>query len=170
MVWCQVQVGVIPAEASAPVSKTTQQREIAVLSAAKSGLASLKPNDWILIADKAARCRFENGDKIVRQGKTVEGLYVLLKGSASVRLSPPGGPRTIGAGDVCGEISFLDGQPASADVVAEEEVEAYFLDRPTLETLFELFPHLGSRFYQSLALILSRRLRDVIEHDGTRRT
>jgi hypothetical protein len=30
-----------------------------------------------------------------------------------------------------------------------------------------LFPHLGSRFYQSLAAILSQRLRDVI---GARKT
>jgi len=141
-----------------------------MLSAARNGLASLKLNDWMLIADKAARRRFANGEKIVRRGKKVEGLYVLLKGSASVRLSPQGAPRTIGAGDVCGEISFLDEEPASADVVAEEEVEAYVLDRSTVQTLIQLFPHLGSRFYQSLAAILSRRLRDVIGQDGTRGT
>jgi CRP-like cAMP-binding protein len=47
-------------------------------------------------------------------------------------------------------------------VVANDAVEAYFIDRPTLQSLFELFPHLGSRFYQSLAGILSRRLREVI--------
>jgi hypothetical protein len=29
--------------------------------------------------------------------------------------------------------------------------------------MFELFPHLGSRFYHSLAAILSRRLREMID-------
>ena len=52
---------------------------------------------------------------------------------------------------------------ASANVIAETDVEAYHLDRPTLQSLFELFPHLGSRFYRSLATNLSRRLRDLIE-------
>jgi CRP-like cAMP-binding protein len=66
------------------------------------------------------------------------------------------------AGEVCGEISFLDELPATADVVAKEAVEAYYLDRPTLKSLFELFPHLASRFYHSLAGILSRRLRELI--------
>ena len=132
------------------------------MSAAKNGLACLKANDWILIADKAVRRRFKSGEKIVWRAKKVEGLYVLLKGSATVRLSPHGGPRTMGPGDVCGEVSFLDGLPASADVVADGEVEAYFLDRATVQTLIELFPHLGSRLYQSLAAILSQRLRDVI--------
>jgi hypothetical protein len=31
-----------------------------------------------------------------------------------------------------------------------------------LEDLFELYPHLASRFYRSLAVILSRRLREQI--------
>jgi CRP-like cAMP-binding protein len=59
-------------------------------------------------------------------------------------------------------MSFLDDVPASADVIAQQDVEAYYLDRPTLEGLFELFPHLASRFYRSLATNLSHRLRDWI--------
>jgi CRP-like cAMP-binding protein len=47
-------------------------------------------------------------------------------------------------------------------VVAEVDVEAYHLDRTTLQSMFELFPHLGSRFYRSVATNLSRRLRDLI--------
>jgi CRP-like cAMP-binding protein len=47
--------------------------------------------------------------------------------------------------------------------VADGDVEAYRLDRLTLQSLFELFPHLGSRFYRSLATNLSHRLRDLIE-------
>jgi CRP-like cAMP-binding protein len=68
----------------------------------------------------------------------------------------------IGAGEPCGEISFLDELPATANVVATDDVETYYLDRATLQSMFELFPHLGSRFYHSLAAILSRRLREII--------
>jgi len=59
-------------------------------------------------------------------------------------------------------MSFLEDTAASASVVAEQDVEAYHLDRRTLESLFELFPHLASRFYRSLATNLSRRLREMI--------
>jgi len=52
-------------------------------------------------------------------------------------------------------------------VVAEKEVEAYHLDRLALESLFELFPHLASRFYRSLATNLSRRLRELIAPDSS---
>jgi len=51
--------------------------------------------------------------------------------------------------------------------VAKEALEAYYLDRPTLQSMFELYPHLGSRFYRSLASILSRRLRELIDPAGT---
>jgi CRP-like cAMP-binding protein len=80
-----------------------------------------------------------------------------------VQIAGLGKAREIGPGEICGEISFLDELPATADIVAIEPVWAYYLDRPTLQSLFELFPHLGSRFYRSMALIVSRRLREVID-------
>jgi len=140
----------------------TQQQDVSVLSTAQHGLTFLTANDWKLIADKAMRRDFKRSNTIVGRGKRTHGIFLLLKGTASVQI-PSQGARRIGPGEICGEISFLDELPATANVVAEEEVVAYYLDRPTLQSLFELFPHLGSRFYQSLASILSRRLRELID-------
>ena len=70
--------------------------------------------------------------------------------------------RVIGPGEICGEMSFLEDAPASASVIAEGELDAYHLERSALESLFELFPHLASRFYRSLAMNLSRRLRALL--------
>jgi len=143
------------------MSKGNQQQDVSVLSAAKRGLVYLTPNDWALVADKAARLKFKPGDLLVTQGKRTHGVYLLLKGTATVQI-PSMGTHVINPGEACGEISFLDELPATANVAAKEEVEVYYLDRPTLQSVFELFPHLGSRFYQSLAAILSRRLRELI--------
>lgn len=143
------------------MSKASQQQDVSVLSAAKSGLVYLTPNDWALIADKAVRKQFKAGEAIVQQGKRTHGVFLLLKGCATVQI-PLKGTLGIGPGEACGEISLLDELPATVNVVAKEDVEAYYLDRPTLQSMFELFPHLGSRFYQSLAAILSRRLRELI--------
>ena len=144
--------------------KASPQNDLSVLSSSKSGLVYLTANDWMLIADKAARRNFEAGESIVQRGKRTHGVFLLLKGSASVELPSKGPSPTIGPGEVCGEISFLDEQPATVNVVANEAVEALFLDRPMLQSLFELYPHLGSRFYHSLACSMSRRLRDLIGH------
>lgn len=145
------------------MTKAIQQQDVSVLSAAKHGLRYLTANDWALIADKSVRVTFKAGDYIVQQGKQTSGIYLLLKGSASVQIPTQEIPPAIGPGEVCGEISFIDEQPATVSVKAKEPVEAFLLDRPTLQTMFELFPHLGSRFYRSLAASLSHRLRALIE-------
>ena len=106
--------------------------------------------------------QFKVGEAIVHKGTPTNGLYLVLTGTAAVQIPSHKGPLAVSAGDVCGEISFLDELPATADVVAKDAVEAYYLDRPTLQSLFELFPHMGSRFYHSLAAILSRRVRELI--------
>ena len=142
--------------------KPSQQQDLSLLSSSKNGLVYLTANDWALIADKAIRRKFKSGESLVQEGRRTHGVFVLMQGAAVVQIPGHGPARDIGPGEVCGEISFLDELPATANVIARDETEAYYLDRPTLLSLFELFPHLGSRFYRSLASILSRRLREVI--------
>ncbi len=137
--------------------------ELTVLSSSKDGLIYLTANDWSLVADKASRTHFEKGEVLVQRGKKANGVYLLLKGNARVQIPSQPAGRKLGPGEICGEMSYLEDAPASANVIADTEVEAYHLDRPALQSLFELFPHLGSRFYRSLATNLSRRLRDLIE-------
>jgi len=148
------------------MSKATQQTDLAVLSSSRQGLVYLTQNDWVLIADKATRRQFKAGETLVLRGRRTHGIYLLLRGTASVEIRPQDALRVIGPGEVCGEISFLDDLPATANVVAKEDVDVFYLDRPALQSMFELFPHLGSRFYQSLASILSRRLREIIGEPG----
>jgi CRP/FNR family transcriptional regulator, cyclic AMP receptor protein len=149
------------------MSKETQQQDVAALSSSKRGLTYLSPNDWTLIADKAVRKQFKGGSHIIQQGKRTNGIYLLLKGTATVEIPASGAALpAIGPGEVCGEISFLDEEPATVNVVANDNVEAYYLDRPTLQSLFELFPHLGSRFYRSIACSLSRRMRSLLHQSA----
>ena len=149
--------------------KATQQQEVSVLSSSKRGLVYLTANDWMLIADKAVRRQFKAGDSIIQQGKRTHGIFVLVKGKASVEIPSQETLPAVAPGEVCGEISFLDEEPATVNVVASEAVEAYYLDRPTLQSLFELYPHLGSRFYHSLACSMSRRLRELIGQAAQKR-
>jgi len=144
------------------MSKDSQPQETSVLSENKHGLVYLTANDWALIGDKATRRKFKAGEHLVQRDRRSHGVFVLVRGTAAVQIPSQGKPPEIGPGEVCGEISFLDDLPATADVVANCATEALFLDRATLQSLFELFPHLGSRFFHSLAAILARRLREVI--------
>jgi CRP-like cAMP-binding protein len=116
------------------------------------------PNDWSLILDKSKRQSFRKGEKLVEQGKQARVLYLLAAGKVNITVS---GTRVaqIDPGEICGDMAFLENSVASATASAEEQVETYALEWSSLEDLFELFPHLASRFYRSLAVNLSRRLR-----------
>ena len=146
------------------------QQDISVLSTAKNGLVYLTANDWALVLDKALRREFKPGEAIVQMGRRTHGVFLLLKGTASVEIAAKTSQLGVSPGEACGEISFLDELPATANVLANEAVEALYLDRPTLHQLFELFPHLGSRFYHSMSAILARRLRELIGPAGSAKT
>jgi CRP-like cAMP-binding protein len=147
-----------------PQSKkdSAQQELLAILQSAKNGLEYLTPNDWALIVDRAKRISFHKGDVLIQHGKQVKTIYLLVYGTAKVESLSKALIARIGPGQVCGEMAFLERGAASATVTAEEELEACSIDWIELTDLFELFPHLGSRFYRSLAVSLSRRLRDQI--------
>ncbi|GAC1512874.1 MAG: hypothetical protein NVS1B11_23870 [Terriglobales bacterium] len=122
----------------------------------------LTPNDWILIVDKAEQLSFKKGDKLLEEGKTAKTVYLMLKGMAVIRTNSKARVAKIGPGEICEEMAYLESAQASATVVAEEDLEAYAISWTVLDSLFELYPHLASRFYLSLALNLSRRLRKQI--------
>jgi len=140
----------------------THDQLFPVLSTAKGGLTYLTQNDWALITDKAKRVNFRKGDTLIQKAKHPNGVYVILKGSARVEIGSDAAISNLGPGQICGEMSFLEGTPAAATVLALEDVETYFIEQKTLQGLFELFPHLASRFYRSIATNLSRRLRELI--------
>lgn len=123
-------------------------------------LEYLTANDWVLIGDHAQRVTFQPRQMLIRAALPTEAVFVIVSGTARVEV---GGKAiaSLGAGAVCGEMGFLEGRPASASVVAETEVEAERLPAGKLREIFDTFPSIGHRFYKSIAVNLSRRLRDT---------
>lgn len=138
------------------------ERLSAVVPLAKNRLEYLTPNDWTLLADKAKLVSFPKDGELIHEGKQTRTVYVLLQGKVQVLAGGKNQIAQLDAGEVCGEMAFLENGVAAATVVALENVEACAIEWASLNDLFELFPHLGSRFYRSLAVNLSRRLRDQI--------
>ena len=126
-----------------------------------SGLRYLTPEDCKLLTERSDRKAFTAGEILIQQGTPTKLVYLMVKGV--VRVEGPKGPIAyIGEGDVCGEMAFLEDALPSASVVAEENVEAYTITWDALRNLFDSFPHFGSRFHRSVAMNLSRRLRQQI--------
>jgi len=148
------------------MTPSPQERLLSQLRSAVNRLEYLTQNDWVLITDRAKPRLFRQGEKLVEQGRTSNTVYLLTSGTVKIQA---GGMTiaTIGPGEVCGEMAFLEGSVPSATASAKEAVEAYGLEWSELEKVFELYPHLASRFYRSVAVSLSRRLRQQIGSPGT---
>ena len=139
-----------------------QEQAVSILQTAPNRLEYLTPNDWALLVDRAKQVTFQKDEILIQKGRQTRMVYLLVKGTARIEGDFKARIAQIGPGQISGEMAFLENNVASATVTAEEEVQAYAIEWSALADLFELFPHMASRFYRSLAVILARRLRDQI--------
>ncbi len=107
-----------------------------------SGLQFLTSEDCRLIKERAERKAFKAGETLIEQGKPTKQVYLLERGTARVDGSK-GAIASIGPGDICGEMAFLEDALPSATVMAEDNVEAYVITWDSLRHLFHEFPHLA---------------------------
>ncbi len=99
---------------------------------------------------------FPEGERILRQGLTGSGFYVILDGDAAVVVD--GYQRaTLTRGDFFGEVSILLGEPPVADVVALRSMRCIVLAGPAVEEFLVAHPKVMFRMLQAQA----RRLRDA---------
>jgi CRP/FNR family transcriptional regulator, cyclic AMP receptor protein len=88
--------------------------------------ASLSKRQLRAVAGRCSEAHFAAGEHLVKELKDGQQLVVITAGVAKV---VRGGKTvaTVGAGDAIGEMSLLDGEPTSAAVVADTDVDAVLL-------------------------------------------
>ena len=99
---------------------------------------------------------FPEGERILRQGLTGSGFFIILEGSCSILVD--GQERaTLSRGEFFGEVSILLGESPVADVVAITPVRCLFLAGPSVESFLIGHPRVMYRMLQAQA----RRLRNA---------
>jgi CRP-like cAMP-binding protein len=124
--------------------------------------ADLDPHQLEALLGTARRRVYQPGDTLIAQGRPQRSILVLRTGTGRVYHDYMGHRVPVNdvvPGEVLGEVSFLDGAPASASVVAVDRVEADVLDGETIDRMLEERPEFAGAFYRALALALARRLR-----------
>ena len=103
--------------------------------------------------------RHPRGARLIREGLSGSGFYVILEGDVSIRIRGADRAR-LAAGDFFGEMSILIGEPASADVVVvSDELRCAVLAEPELRPLLLRFPQIALRMLE----VGARRLRTTNE-------
>jgi CRP/FNR family cyclic AMP-dependent transcriptional regulator len=109
-----------------------------------------------------------SGTTLIHEGSPIENIFVVLDGKLSVLVKSVG-DREIAAllaGEVVGEMSFVDSRHPSASVVATRDSHLLVLSRATLNNKLNTDDAFARRFYKAIATLLADRLRKTTAHLG----
>ncbi len=139
-----------------------KQREMAIDALEQCTLFQFLLRDQLAEVVRKTRLEiFDPGEAIMRQGEPSLSFYIVLKGSAAVRVAGPGSEQpvdlaTVEPFDTIGEMGLLLDKPRSATVVATVEVWALEFSSDAFTALFLTMPNFGRAMCRALAARLER--------------
>jgi SulP family sulfate permease len=127
-------------------------------------LAGLDAGERETLQGLLGRRTYRKGEAIVREGDPGRELFIIARGTASVKIRLPGDGRetrlaTFSVGTVFGEMALLDRQPRSATVEADEALVCYVLTDEAFGLLRSAHSGIAIKLLTNLARELSHRLR-----------
>ena len=126
-------------------------------------LGSCSLAEWELIREHGDIVRFAAGGAVIAPGSPSRELLVVLGGSVEVVIFAGRRGRhrlaVLGVGSVLGELAFLDGKPADANVLAREETTFLRLTVEQFDRLAASNPRLGLYLLFDVGRVLAGRLR-----------
>ena len=134
-----------------------EEKEAVIAMLEKNPLwAGLDKKDLEAIVKASDEKKFEAGDIILGKGEGGVGFYLIMDGSVDVK-SDSKVLAKLGPGQFFGEMSVLDSQPRSADVVAAGPSRCFIISEWSFKALISQNPRIALKMLQELV----RRLRDA---------
>ena len=109
---------------------------------------------------------YGEGDALVIAGEPITDIGFLMEGELSVVIGGQSEKEVnqVHAGEIFGEVSFLDSRPPSATVLAATPVRVLAIDRNGMEAKLDRDPEFAARFFRGIGVLLANRLRGLIGH------
>ena len=135
------------------MSKTDHLRNVPIFT-------DLSDSDLNRIASKMVSRDYEKGQMILLEESTGETFFIMTSGTVKVtRLSDDGREvilALLGESDFFGEMSLLDGEGRSANIVANEDAEVMTLSRRDFLECLETYPKIAISLLEELAVRLRK--------------
>jgi extracellular factor (EF) 3-hydroxypalmitic acid methyl ester biosynthesis protein len=131
-------------------------------TAATQFLPFLDPAEEGALLAAAPVRSFARDQLVIDQNVDLRAIFLIDDGSVRVERQDRGAMIPIailGPGEFFGEMSFVDGTPTSARVIADEPTRLRVIDTATVDALTKADPSFPGRLYRSIAAILAERLR-----------
>jgi len=135
------------------MSKTDHLRNVPIFT-------DLSDSDLTKIATKMVSREYEKGQIILLEESMGETFFIITRGTVKVtRLSDDGREvilAMLGESDFFGEMSLLDGEGRSANIVANENAEVMTLSRRDFLECLESYPKIAIALLEELAVRLRK--------------
>jgi len=124
--------------------------------------SGLTEKELKVIARSFKELKYESGDIIVRKGEAGVGFYLMAEGTVEVR-SDGKVLSKLGPGQFFGEMSVLDGQPRSADVVALEPSRCLAMSSWSFKSIVSEHPKMALKMLQEFVRRLRMNAQNISE-------
>jgi CRP-like cAMP-binding protein len=118
--------------------------------------------EWMMRAGRKRSLR--EGERLIEQRVPVDSVFILLEGGLAVRMRQRNGAEReiarLEAGEIVGEMSFVDSRPPSATVIARKGSTVFALGKAALHAKLAADSGFAARFYRALAIYLSTTVRE----------
>ncbi len=112
--------------------------------------AGLNPKHLKMVAESGKEQSYKSGETIVKEGTMGVGFYMVIDGKVEVRK----GSKLLASlsrGEYFGEMSLIDEQPRSADVVAVQPTRCFTLSTWVFSALVKQHPELSLQMLKEFA-------------------
>lgn len=128
--------------------------------------SGLSPDELRLLAARAVRRRFAEGELLFSEGDVCRGLHIIASGKVRIFKSSPSGREQVlaveGPGGSVAELPVFDGGPYPASVSAVEDAQILFISRDDLRRFCLEHPEVALKMLAVVGARL-RRLVGIIE-------
>lgn len=111
--------------------------------------------------------RFSPGEFIVKQGKVLSGMYVIIQGTAlaTAKILGEAGTyiATLGKGNLAGEVSLIERSPSAISIIASTEVNCLLISDNYFSILDLIFPETKYKITWAIANEVGLRITNVYQ-------
>ena len=143
-----------------PAERTASATEQAGTLAAVNVFAQLTDAERSILKGAATLQSGKTGERIITQGMAMKRMTVIMTGEADVFINKKK-IVTLKGQVLVGEIEFLDGKTATADVILKQDSDLVVLDNARLRAIMDKHPRIGYVLMHEIAKIESQRLRET---------
>ena len=127
--------------------------------------SDLTDSELATVATVTKKQDFKLGDTVFKESEDGQSLFIIKKGEVKAcKIAPDGDLFTLTImkdGDIFGEMSFLDGRPRSATIVAVSDLETYVIDKFDFETLVDDNPRIIYKLLRNIVFTIHSIVRGM---------